>query len=81
MHPHESLYSEDMQRVKLTKTWAVGIVGGPEHFEEPGLFQHWILMHGSDLRNRGQELGLSKEMFEWLTGAADEIEFPASHFQ
>jgi hypothetical protein len=79
MHPHESLYSDDMQTVTLTKNWAVGIIG-PEHFEDPGPFEHRILMNGSELRNRSQELGLSKEIFEWLTSTADKIELSASHF-
>jgi hypothetical protein len=68
MRPPQALYSADGQT--LTKTWAVGILG-TERFEDSGPFLHWVVMAGGDIRERGLDLGLSRQVLDWLTGTAD----------
>jgi hypothetical protein len=79
MNPPEYLRDNESQTVTLTITWAVGIAG-PERFQLLPHLDRLVLQGQDELRERGEEAGLSTDIMDWLKGGEDTLTLPASHF-
>jgi hypothetical protein len=80
LSPPKEAYSKNNQTVTLSKAWAIGIIG-KERFEDSGPFEHHVLCHGDELRERGMDYGLPKEILDWLVGIEDVVVLPAGLFE
>jgi hypothetical protein len=87
LSPYPSQYSEDGMTVKLDITWAIGQLG-PLHFEymDDNYDNRRALRADSEVNLRGLELGIPKQLMDWLNGqpatkefeiAAEKIPFPS----
>ncbi|KAF2652541.1 hypothetical protein K491DRAFT_695497 [Lophiostoma macrostomum CBS 122681] len=87
LSPYPSQYPEDGRIVKLDINWAIGRLG-PLHFEyaDDNFDNRRVLRTDSEVRTRGLELGIPKELMDWLNGqppteafeiAAEKIPLPS----
>lgn len=80
MNPPEYLYNSEDQTYTLPINWVVG-VAGPERFERLPYQDRYVLRREDELREQGEEAGLSADIMDWLKGGEETLTLPASHFE
>lgn len=80
MNPPSWLYNSDDQTYTFTINWVVG-VAGQERFERLPHQDRYVLRREDELREQGEEAGLSTEIMDWLKGGEETLTLPANHFE